>query len=128
VAGVAKRYDLNPNQVSDWRRLARQGRLVPPVADADVSFAPLLVRAEGSGDPGSAGARLDVVLDRVTVRLDAATPAARDGTMRLDHAPFEVLFAGLDRRLVRRCRHSPRLRQSDSPGRSRQRSCVDKLP
>ena len=77
VAGVAQRYDLNPNQVSDWRRLARQGRLVLPAADADMAFAPLLVRAESSGDPGPAGARLDVVLDRVTVRLDAATPAGR---------------------------------------------------
>ena len=77
VAGVAQRYDLNPNQVSDWRRLARQGRLVLPAADADMAFAPLLVRAESPGDPGPAGARLDVVLDRVTVRLDAATPAGR---------------------------------------------------
>ena len=77
VAGVAQRYDLNPNQLSDWRRLARDGRLVLPAADADVAFAPLLVRAESPGDPGPGGARLDVVLDRVTVRLDAATPAGR---------------------------------------------------
>lgn len=77
VAGVAQRYDLNPNQISDWRRLARQGRLVLPAADADVAFAPLLVRAEGSCDAGPAGERLDVVLDRVAVRLDAATPAVR---------------------------------------------------
>ena len=77
VAGVAQRYDLNPNQVSDWRRLARQGRLVLPAADADMAFAPLLVGAESPGDPGPASARLDVVLDRVTVRLDAMTPAGR---------------------------------------------------
>jgi len=77
VAGVAQRYDLNPNQLSDWRRLARQGQLVLPAADADMAFAPLLVGAEGSCDPGPGDARLDVVLDRVTVRLDAATPAGR---------------------------------------------------
>ena len=53
VVGVAQRYDLNPNQVSDWRRLAQQGQLVLPAADADVAFAPLLVRAEGSCDPGA---------------------------------------------------------------------------
>ena len=45
VAGVAQRYDLNPNQLSDWRRLARQGRLVLPAADADMAFTPLLVGA-----------------------------------------------------------------------------------
>ncbi|MXY39943.1 MAG: transposase [Rhodospirillaceae bacterium] len=77
VSGVAQRYDLNPNQLSDWRRLARQGRLVLPAADADMAFAPLLVGAASPGDPGPAGARLDVVLDRVTVRLDATTPAGR---------------------------------------------------
>ena len=77
VAGVAQRHDLNPNQVSGWRRLARQGRLVLPAADADMAFAPLLVAAESPGDPVPAGAHLDVVLDRVTIRLDAATPAGR---------------------------------------------------
>ncbi len=77
VAGVARRYDLNANQLSGWRRLARDGRLVLPAADADVAFAPLVVRAKGTCDPGPVGARLDVVLDKVTVRLDAATPAGR---------------------------------------------------
>ncbi len=77
VAGVARRYDLNANQLSGWRRLARDGRLVLPAADADVAFAPLVVRAEGPCDPGPAGERLEVVLDRVAVRLDAATPAVR---------------------------------------------------
>ena len=77
VVGVAQRYDLNPNQVSDWRRLARDGRLVLPAAETDVAFAPLLVRTEGSCDPGPVGERLEVVLDKVAVRLDAATPAGR---------------------------------------------------
>ena len=77
AAGVAQRDDLNPNQLSDWRRPARDGRLVLPAADADVAFAPLVVRAEGSCDPGPVGERLNVVLDKVTVRLDAATPAGR---------------------------------------------------
>ena len=74
AAGVAQCKDLNPNRVSDWRRLARQGRLVLPAADSDVASAPLLVRAEGSCDPGPGGARLDVVPDRVTVHLDAGGP------------------------------------------------------
>ena len=77
VSSVARRYDLRPNHLSDWRRKAREGRLVLPAAEADVEFAPLVVRAEGSGVAEAGGARLEVVLDRVTVRLDAGTSAGR---------------------------------------------------
>ena len=77
VAMVARRYDLRPNHLSDWRRLAREGRLVLPAADAGVEFAPLVVRADGSGVAEASGAHLEVVMDRVTVRLDAAVPAGR---------------------------------------------------
>ena len=70
VVGVAQRYNLNPNQVLGWRRLARDGRLVLPAAETDVAFTPLLVRAEGWCDDGPGGERLEVVLDRVAVRLD----------------------------------------------------------
>ena len=51
-------------------------RLVLPAAD-HVEFAPLVVRAEGRGVAETSGARVEVVLDRVTVRLDAAVPAGR---------------------------------------------------
>ena len=77
VASVARRYDLSPNHLSDWRRMAREGRLVLPAADEAVEFAPLVVRSEGSGVAEAGGARLEVVLERVTVRLDAGTPAGR---------------------------------------------------
>ena len=47
VAGVARRYGLNANELSGWRGPARNGRLVLLAADADVEFAPLVVRAKG---------------------------------------------------------------------------------
>ena len=76
VRAVARRYDVHSNQLTSWRRLARDGRLVLPAAD-HVEFAPLVVRAEGRGAAEAGGARVEVVLDRVTVRLDAAVPAVR---------------------------------------------------
>ncbi len=77
VRGVARRWAVNPNQVSTWRGLARDGRLVLPAAETPVAFAPLVVRAEGNGAPKASGESLEVVLGRVTVRLDAGTPACR---------------------------------------------------
>ena len=77
VASVPRRYDLRPNHLSDWRRMAREGRLALPAADEAVEFAPLVVRAELNGVAEASGARLEVVLERVTVRLDAGTPACR---------------------------------------------------
>ena len=84
VRSVARRYDVHSNQLTGWRRLAREGRLVLPPASAgadlpgtEVAFAPLVVQAEESSVAEADGARLEVVLDRVTVRLDAGTPAGR---------------------------------------------------
>ena len=48
-----------------------------PAAEASVEFAPLVVQAEGRGVAEASGARVEVVLDRVTVRLDTAVPAVR---------------------------------------------------
>ena len=73
VRGVSRRYGIHETQLSCWRRLAREGGLVLPAAE--VEFAPLVVQAEESFVAG--GARLEVVLERVTVRLDAGTPAVR---------------------------------------------------
>ena len=75
VRAVARRHDIHETQLSCWRRLAREGALVLPAAE--VAFAPLVVQAEESSVAEAAGARLEVVLDRVTVRLDAGTPAGR---------------------------------------------------
>ena len=75
VRGVARRYGVHETQLSCWRRLAREGGLVLPAAE--VEFAPLVVEAEESFVAEAGGARLEVIQDRVTLRLDAATPAGR---------------------------------------------------
>ena len=77
VCGVADRYDVRPNQLSDWRRMAREGRLVLPAADREAAFAAVVVREEERPDRSPANASLEVVRGQVTVRLNAATPACR---------------------------------------------------
>ena len=75
VRGIARSYGIHETQLSCWRRLAREGGLVLPAAD--VEFAPLVVQAEGSFVAEAGGERVEVVLNKVTVRLDAGTSACR---------------------------------------------------
>ncbi|MEP1883265.1 MAG: transposase [Sulfitobacter dubius] len=80
VKGVAGRYDLIPSTVSDWRRMARQGKLVLPNLDG-MGFVPVeieeaAVPAEAPVGAGRSGT-LDIVKGDVVIRLDASTPAGR---------------------------------------------------
>ena len=79
VNAVARRYDLRPNHVSEWRRLARTGRLVLPAVPEDIGFAPVIVRQDPVPAPETVPVAfaLDVIRGEVTLRLDAATPAVR---------------------------------------------------
>ena len=78
VASVARRYDLRPNHLSTWRRLARQGKLILPADDEASFFAPVRVEeAAPSSPPPAPTDTLDVIAGAVTIRLDAVTSAAR---------------------------------------------------
>ena len=79
VNAVAKRYDLIPSTVSDWRRMARQGKLVLPNLDG-MDFVPVEIGAPApfaAPLPATSASTIDVIRGDVTVRLDAATPAMR---------------------------------------------------
>ena len=79
VKAVARRYELIPSTVSDWRRLARQGKLVLPNLEG-IDFVPLEIEAPAPVPQPLAvtsSGMIDVLKDDVTVRLDAATPATR---------------------------------------------------
>lgn len=79
VKAVAKRYGLIPSTVSDWRRTARQGKLVLPNLDG-MNFVPVEVEASAPVAQSLAAissGTIDVIKGDVTVRLDTATPAAR---------------------------------------------------
>ena len=79
VNAVAKRYELIPSTVSDWRRMARQGKLVLPNLEG-MDFVPVEVETPApvaQPVPTPYSSTIDVIRGDVTVRLDAATPAAR---------------------------------------------------
>ena len=81
VNAVAKRYDLIPSTVSDWRRLARQGKLVLPNLEG-MDFVPVEIETPAPVPQPLAVtsfSTIDVIKHDVTIRLDAATPAARIG-------------------------------------------------
>jgi transposase len=82
VAGVAARHRVAAQQVTTWRRLAREGRLVLPAKEGAL-FAPLLI-----GEPASSAAApqaasstargwIEIVVGAATVRVAEETPAAR---------------------------------------------------
>tara|TARA_R110002072_G_scaffold184932_1_gene341538 strand:+ start:445 stop:852 length:408 start_codon:yes stop_codon:yes gene_type:complete len=75
VNEVAHRHGLKANHLSSWRTLARKGKLVvPEVAGAE--FAAPVATAQAVDTPVATGT-IDLLIGPVTVRLDAATPAAR---------------------------------------------------
>ena len=79
VNAVARRYELIPSTVSDWRRMARQGKLVLPNLEG-MDFVPVEIEAlapVAEALPNPFSTTLDVIKGDVIVRLDAATPAPR---------------------------------------------------
>lgn len=80
VNDVARKYDLRPNHLSSWRRMAKDGDLVLPAPDAEADFAPLVVfdvDAPPVEEPETAPPVIEIVAGAVSVRLDNATPADR---------------------------------------------------
>lgn len=85
VNTVAARYGVKPNQLSAWRCLAKQGKLVLPaaeMADEPITFAPLVLcepeprQAPPEPSPQSDD-KLRLIFGDVTIELTADTPAAR---------------------------------------------------
>jgi len=79
VNTVATRYELITSTVSDWRRMARQGKLVLPNLEG-MEFVPVEIEASVPVAQPSAvtsAGMIDLIKGDVTIRLDAATPGAR---------------------------------------------------
>lgn len=81
VKNVAARYGLRANRISEWRRLAREGRLLLPAPEADADFAPLVLCDADRvlskvQDPEPSGI-VEIACGSVTIRLDGTVPAGR---------------------------------------------------
>ena len=80
VNAVAKRYERIPSTVSDWRRMARQGKLVLPNLEG-MDFVPVQIEEAAAAmampSVAASSGTLDVITGDITVRLDAATSANR---------------------------------------------------
>lgn len=83
VNAVARRYGMRPNHLSEWRRMAREGKLVLPNLEG-VSFVPVAIEEPTSSLPdlSEVGAQIEigvieVLKGDVTIRIAADASAAR---------------------------------------------------
>lgn len=85
VRCVAERYGLHANRISEWRRLAKDGKLVLPAAEGPPGFAPLVLcdRADEVSPPQARPTTdvpvIEIAVGGVIIRLDAGTSSARIG-------------------------------------------------
>ena len=83
VRGVAERHGLRASRLSEWRRLAKDGKLVLPAAKGPPGFAPLVLCDDEAGAPSSDASSstdvppIEIAVGDVSIRLDAGTSAAR---------------------------------------------------
>ncbi len=81
VNDVARKYDLRPNHLSAWRRMAKDGELVLPAPEAEAEFAPLVVfdvePPQPVEEPDPVTSMIEIMAGSVSLRLDGDTPAGR---------------------------------------------------
>jgi len=78
VSDVARRHGMTPQQLTGWRRLARDGKLVLPADETGMTFAPILVdegtpEATGPSVPEAAAGLIEVETGGMVLRVPTNT-------------------------------------------------------
>jgi transposase len=79
VNAVARRHGMRPNHLSEWRRMAREGKLVLPNLEG-IAFVPVAIDEVDvllPDLPVTDAGTLDLLKGDVTIRLNADTSASR---------------------------------------------------
>ena len=71
VSEVARRHDISPQHLFQWRRAAKAGRLVLPLDD-DAMFAPVVLDRQAEGRAHSGG-EVEVEVAGAVIRVGAQT-------------------------------------------------------
>ena len=79
VNAVARRHGMRPNHLSEWRRMAREGKLVLPNLEG-IAFVPVAIDEVDvllPDLPVTDAGTLELLKGDVTIRLNADTSASR---------------------------------------------------
>ena len=76
VNEVASRHGMQPNHLSAWRRLARDGKLVVPDL-AGAEFAPILLEAPEPDAREPQQSSIEIAIGEITLTLPAEVHATR---------------------------------------------------
>ncbi len=77
VNAVARRHGLKANQLSSWRTLARQGKLVLPAPEDAVDFAAMIIAPPEALNVPPATVGPEIMVGAVTIRLEPGAPTER---------------------------------------------------
>ncbi len=69
MSDVARQHDMSPQHLFQWRREAKAGKLVLPMDDGDLQFAPIVTE----GRPPSGSATIPIEVGGAVVRAGWST-------------------------------------------------------
>lgn len=69
VNEVAERYGLRANRLSNWRTMARRGKLILPAPEDAVDIAAVIIDPPAPNSPTKEAGRPEIIIGSVTIRF-----------------------------------------------------------